>query len=96
MWPVGDLALSLDGVALLSLSFLDELIAGLAGTGDLERTVFVTDQPRTLEKLARVAFLHREIRIRVRGPRDVQAELVAPRPFDPQEPIVPRAKPDQE
>ncbi len=93
-WPAGDLAVSLDGVSLLSLSFLDELITGLAAGGDLARVVFVTDEPRTMEKLARVAFLHPEVQIRARGSHESQDESVAPRPFDPQAPIVEQAKPD--
>jgi hypothetical protein len=91
-WTEERLAVLLDGVPLLSLSFLDELIAGLLRAGELDRVTFVTAQARTREKLARVAALHPEAAIFVRMPGTPEAERVAPQPFESNGPIPVRPK----
>lgn len=57
-WSASAAAIQLDGVSMLSLSFLDGLVLGLLAAGRLDHVTFVTQDPRTVGKLERVAGLH--------------------------------------
>ncbi|HLK11080.1 MAG TPA: hypothetical protein VKW76_06850 [Candidatus Binatia bacterium] len=54
----GAVLLELDAVPVLSFSFLDGLVLEALAAGTLDALTLVTAEPRTQEKLARLAALH--------------------------------------
>lgn len=74
----GPLELLVDGVELLSTSFLDEIVRLLAARGETSKVTFVTDDLLAVGKLARVSAV-RGAHIYTRGANDAQRTLVVPR-----------------
>ena len=74
----GPIELELDGVDLLSASFLDEIVRLLAKRSQIEKVTFVTDDILTLDKLKRISAV-RNARIYARGTHDAQRIMLAPR-----------------
>ena len=77
-WQEGSATILLDGVTMLSLSFLDGLVLELLAAGELERVTFETREPRTRHKLARVAGLHPEAVLYVKGAPADDRQRVTP------------------
>jgi len=84
-WRDGSLALLLDDVNMLSLSFLDGLVLELLAAGRIECVTFVTREPRTQEKLARVAGLHPEAALYFRPASSEERRRVTPAVVEPEE-----------
>lgn len=81
-WTEGSVVLVLDGVSMLSLSFLDGIVLELLAAGELDRVTFVTDDVRTEEKIGRVAGLHTEAVLYVRRPSEQERRSVVPAAVD--------------
>ena len=77
-WREGSATILLDGVTMLSLSFLDGLVLELLAAGELERVTFETREPRTQDKLTRVAGLHPEALLYVKGAPTDERQRVTP------------------
>lgn len=74
----GPLELLLDGVELLSTSFLDEIVRLLASRGEMDKMTFVTNDVLAVGKLARISALRR-VPIYTRAAHDARRTLVVPK-----------------
>lgn len=74
----GPVDVKLDGVDLLSASFLDEIVRLLVAKSQSEKVTFVTDDILTIDKLRRISAV-RNARIYARGTQDVERNVLAPR-----------------
>jgi hypothetical protein len=67
---------------MLSLSFLDGMVLELLATGESDRVTFVTSNPTTQQKLARVAGLHPEASLYTRDALGGERHPVAGAPIE--------------
>ena len=72
------LELSLDGVTMISMSFMDGIVEKLIAAHELDRITFVTAEPKTRDKLARIAGLHAGASIFIREPDSATRRAVEP------------------
>lgn len=86
--PAGDLVVSLDGLEMLSMSFLDGLVLDLAEAGELRRVTFQTQDSRMRGKLQRVADLHPSLTIFVTDANLAGRQVVRPTPIAVRQPVV--------
>jgi hypothetical protein len=92
-WCAGPLAIRLDGVSMLALSFLDGMVLGLMDAGLLEQVTFVTQDTRTVAKLERVAGLHPEAALYMRYGPSQERRRVASARVEPEDAPLEASKP---
>lgn len=82
----GPVEIDLDGVPLLSASFLDGLISRLIRADRIVDVTFVTNQDGVVEKLGRISSI-RAVPV-YQGVRGEQRKQVTPRAVEPLRPVV--------
>ena len=77
----GAVEIDLSGTELLSMSFLDEIVAKLQESGQLDRVTFLAADPSAQQKLARIAGI-RNTSVFFRAKKGEPRQLVQPRQTD--------------